>query len=61
MKLVVDDYGNYIDEDIREGDEDNIELENYHLLIEDNISQGSDEERTDEQQHIDQVQIEELI
>lgn len=51
MKLVVDDYGNYIDEEIREGDEDNIELENYHLQIEENISeQGSDEEIIDEQQ-----------
>ena len=37
MELVADDY-----EQRREGDEDNVELENYHLENEDIISQGSD-------------------
>lgn len=50
MELVADDY-----EQTREGDEDNVELENYHLENEGNISQGSDEEEILDEQQIETV------
>ena len=50
MELVADDY-----EQTREGDEDNVELENYHLENEGNISQGSDEEEIPDEQQIETV------